>query len=446
MHTQPLDLPMPRISRAKTVGWEGLEPSTNALKGHCSTIELPTPSTRRSAERECVLRASEDVTQAPSTAIFFLPAMLRAVSIPLARSVVLLLTGAALLTSGCGQGKGPVSKNPLVITPALALEAVPGKPLFYNGPALSWLQQKRQDLLSPEELQPMAPRSKAFAQAVQNPKLFRQLDRQHRFDSLLLVGDPSQYRPLLDHLLESGDWRVTYLDHTSLIFRRNGTKAWESGALEAVQARLTGLSPREEALVLSQMASKLVALRKPDIARQLLTQAEKKDDRLPDVWSTWGQLHLALGDFKAAETAADRALGIDPETLPALGVKAQALYATKRFVEAYRHSAKLLTARPEDPGILFYHAKIAHEARQYPDEIEAMKKLIKLAESNGGRVDPGYRVYLGQAYAKNGEAIPALAQLATALKDPELPMEQRLFAEETQKLIQQKVAPENEQK
>ena len=23
------------------VGWEGLEPSTNALKGRCSTIELP---------------------------------------------------------------------------------------------------------------------------------------------------------------------------------------------------------------------------------------------------------------------------------------------------------------------------------------------------------------------------------------------------------------------
>ena len=25
------------------VGWVGLEPTTNALKGHCSTIELPTP-------------------------------------------------------------------------------------------------------------------------------------------------------------------------------------------------------------------------------------------------------------------------------------------------------------------------------------------------------------------------------------------------------------------
>lgn len=26
----------------KIVGWDGLEPSTNALKGRCSTIELPT--------------------------------------------------------------------------------------------------------------------------------------------------------------------------------------------------------------------------------------------------------------------------------------------------------------------------------------------------------------------------------------------------------------------
>ena len=26
-----------------TVGWVGLEPTTNALKGRCSTIELPTP-------------------------------------------------------------------------------------------------------------------------------------------------------------------------------------------------------------------------------------------------------------------------------------------------------------------------------------------------------------------------------------------------------------------
>lgn len=26
----------------KVVGWEGFEPTTNGLKGHCSTVELPT--------------------------------------------------------------------------------------------------------------------------------------------------------------------------------------------------------------------------------------------------------------------------------------------------------------------------------------------------------------------------------------------------------------------
>ena len=29
-----------------TMGWVGLEPTTNALKGRCSTIELPTPRER----------------------------------------------------------------------------------------------------------------------------------------------------------------------------------------------------------------------------------------------------------------------------------------------------------------------------------------------------------------------------------------------------------------
>ena len=33
-------------ARTQEVGWVGLEPTTNALKGRCSTIELPTPGKR----------------------------------------------------------------------------------------------------------------------------------------------------------------------------------------------------------------------------------------------------------------------------------------------------------------------------------------------------------------------------------------------------------------
>ena len=81
-------------------------------------------------------------------------------------------------------------------------------------------------------------------QAVQNPKLFRQLDRQHRFDTLLLVGDPSQYRPLLEHLLEAKDWTLQYLDHTSLIYRRSAETPWKPDDFVAIRERLAEIRSR----------------------------------------------------------------------------------------------------------------------------------------------------------------------------------------------------------
>ena len=46
-----------------TVGWEGLEPSTNALKGRCSTIELPT---RNAAQPRRELQPSGAVLRSPA--------------------------------------------------------------------------------------------------------------------------------------------------------------------------------------------------------------------------------------------------------------------------------------------------------------------------------------------------------------------------------------------
>ena len=41
----PEDQVVERLPRRKgRLGWVGLEPTTNALKGRCSTVELPTPS------------------------------------------------------------------------------------------------------------------------------------------------------------------------------------------------------------------------------------------------------------------------------------------------------------------------------------------------------------------------------------------------------------------
>src|SRR5438128_1455472 len=86
------------------------------------------------------------------------------------------------------------SQNPELATPRLALEALSAHVLYFNGPARPWLIAQRPDLLAAEDRDANSDRSRAFTQAVLATKLFRQLDRRYHFDTLLLVGDPSQYR------------------------------------------------------------------------------------------------------------------------------------------------------------------------------------------------------------------------------------------------------------
>jgi tetratricopeptide (TPR) repeat protein len=147
---------------------------------------------------------------------------------------------------------------------------------------------------------------------------------------------------------------------------------------------------------------------------------------------------MAMGQWKEAVTAADKALLLDDDFIPALACKAQALYSMKYFSDAYNVSRKLMNELGDDPALLFYHAKIAHEARAYTDEIRTLEKLVRMAEEQK-RPSSGYRVYLGQAYATDGQAEPALDQFAKALADPELPAEQRTFASESAAMIRSRV-------
>lgn len=350
----------------------------------------------------------------------------------------LALAAGFLALAGCGGGKSSGVSDPLVTTPVLALQGVKAQALFYNGPARPWLLLQRPELVPPAERGAEAPRARSMAQAVQSSKLFRQLSRQEHFDTVLLVGDPSEYRPLLDHLLDSPDWKLDYVDHTSVLFVRQRAKAWTPAELSGVRSKLEALPKSAAALGLARLAARLVAVRKMPAAKEVLEAAEKHDGKVPEVWSAQAEYRMALGDWTGAIASADQALKLDEDCLPALGAKAQSLYAKKRFAEAYPYSRKLNEKLPDDPGILFYHAKIAHESRHFTEEIRALERLIDLA-GKSGRSDPGYRVYLGQAYAAAGDAEPALAEFAKALADPDLPGEQRQFAEETSALIRTKI-------
>ena len=337
--------------------------------------------------------------------------------------------------------KGRRVVDPVMGTPRLALEAVSGSSIYGNAGALPWLRTLRPELLSDATRDPQGEMARNFARAVQLPKFFRQLDRQLRFDTLLLVGNPSEYRPLLEHLVEVKDFAPVYVDHWAIIFKRGATSPWEPAHLDALRARLAVLTPRDQATALAETAVRLGSLRRVEEARGLLDEAQGLDGQSPAMWNGRAVLHSQRGEWKEALGCADRALAGKKEPLAALATKAQALYAIKQFSAAYDLSSELIERVPEDPGILFYHAKIAHEAHAYKAEIAALEKLI--AQASAARwPTSGYSIYLGQAYAAVSEAERSVAAFAKALEDDDLPKEQRDFALENIRRIKSRVGIE----
>lgn len=317
--------------------------------------------------------------------------------------------------------------NPLLATPGLLLDGVQAKTLYFNGTAHAWLRARRPDLLAPADRDPGAERARNFAQAALDPKLFRRLDRQDRFDALLFVGDPSQYRPLLEHLAETRDWSLSYVDHWGLVFQRAGGRGWKMEDLAPVRARFAGAPARDRALFLAQTGMRLVAAREFAAGKQLLDEAAQTDARLPEVWNGRAAYHLQRGEYGEALAAADRALALDADHLPAIATKTHLLYGTKHFSEAYALSRQLIARLPDDPNALFYHAKIAHQAHAYQAEVEALEKLIARAEAEKRPVS-GYQLYLAQAYAALSDGRRAVDAYTKVLDDPDLPQDQRDFA------------------
>ncbi len=327
---------------------------------------------------------------------------------------------------------------PSVTTPQLACAALQGRPLYFNGLALPWLEKFRPELLTAEDRDRASSRSRAFIQAPQNPKLFRQLDRQIRFDTVLLVGDPSNYQRLLDHLLEpepeKRDFRLVYLDHWAYIFKRTTDRAWQPADAESVRQQIGHLRARDQATFLAMAAEKMIAIREIDAAKRWLDEAKGFDSRSIDVLGGIAAYHIAIAHWTEAETYADKALAKNPDFIPALSAKIQAMRATRHNKDAFKFSQRLNTLLPEEPMRLWQHAQLAHEANEIAVEIQSLDRLIALAREEG-RPTAEYEFFLGEAHAHAAiddatHAPLALEHLRRAVADPLLPAKKREFAEE----------------
>ncbi len=339
---------------------------------------------------------------------------------------------------GCSRDR-PVT----VHSPAAALgrlEALGVKSVYFTGAAFASLAANPPQWLPRQDWDASSPRVRAMAQAALDPKLFRQLDRQDRFEVLILAGDPVRYRPLQEHLLRTQDWTLEWVDPWCLLYRRGKAEPLTVEKTRELAVRQTPGKGGVRAQALASMAERMIGARRFEEALALIDLAREADPGQPAVWTAEGSYRLARGEWPQAVAMADKALSLERRFAAAKSVKAQGLYFSKRYEEAYQLSRELLEESPEDPVMLFTHAKIAHEVRSLQEEVEVLRKLISFAEREK-RSTSSYRVYLGQALAMRGAAREALEELDVALADPELPPDQLDFARSARARVELKVHP-----
>lgn len=355
------------------------------------------------------------------------------------RGAAPLLVAAFLGLAGCRE---QVS-DPRLQTPRLALERLEElqvRTVYFNGAAFPALKQAPPPWLAHADREVTSSRVRALAQAAQSPKLFRQLDRQEHFEAVLLYGDPVHHKPLLEHLIQSGDWVLDWVDPVSLVYVRGTQERLTMDAIRAMARRWEGASRPHRAVALAAFAERLIAAHRKDAGAEMLQAARDADSKAVAVLVAEGNYRLARGEWARAVEAAEKALGADSGNRAARSVKAQGLYFLKRFEQAYGISRQLLEETPEDPVMMFTHAKIAHEVRALEEEAGILRKLIAVAEREE-RSTSWYRVFLGQALASSGKGPESLAEFDRVLEDPDLPAEQRAYAKEARQRVQRMIEP-----
>lgn len=336
--------------------------------------------------------------------------------------------------------------NPLVITPSLVLQGLTSKVLFFSNEARPWVLKLRPDLLAEEDREPDSNRSRAIRQANVNPKLFRQVDRQVRFDTVLLLGDPSGFQRLLDHFIDpeetKRDFQLVYLDHWSYVFKRGEVKPWSVADAEALRSKMAGASASDRASFLAKTAAKMFAIREFGAAQTWMEEALALDGGSVDALAGMANFQVKFGKWKEAESFADRALEKDPNCVDAIAAKMMTQRATKHFLDAFRTSKRLNALIPEDPVRLFQHSELAREARLRAEQVTALERLIVLAKAEERPVG-SYEFYLGDAHiflaSEDATHVPLAAEhFRRALADPTLSPEHRRFAEERMATIRER--------
>lgn len=337
------------------------------------------------------------------------------------RRVLPCLFAIALLAAGCHRLPPPDARlqSPAEMVHATVAEGL--KRIFLNPGARNVPGVKKLPLAKADAQDPAS---------VQDPSLWRGLNRAHRFDGVLLIGPVSEYLPLLTHLVSSPDYRIERVDNWGVLFVSGTPMPYAAPKPDSLKFS----SDKDRGIYLSQMALMLDAAGQGAAARDYMASALACAPKEPSVYTRQAALELSRKHYPDALAAANRALALHPHDLAALDIEVRTYSAAGLVEQAWDVAEDLKSRAPDDMNVLFLHARISNAVHAYSAEEDSLERLIRLAEKQG-LPSTDYRVYLGQCYAKQGLARPALEQLEIASKAPNLTTKQRTDVDAAVQLV-----------
>jgi tetratricopeptide (TPR) repeat protein len=347
-------------------------------------------------------------------------------------SVIVLATAVSPVWRWFSHRGQVVHATPLLLPMELAeaVKDIPANATFANAATLSQFM-----LLAPDSVGRLTPQQ-AAGLAV-NPTAWRKAARLAQWNAVVLSGSATEYRPLLEHLITSSDWRLALVTNQGYLFLRNTGTPVKTIDVENFKQG----SDRDTAIYLAQLAERYDAIRRPADASASIDRALELAPNDVTVLSHAASFAAGRKHWQDAITYTGRALAQDPSSTHAKLVRSLALLETGEAAQAQNICDEILHEAPNDLYTLFLYARICREIHDYAQEAYTLERLIKLSEKMGLST-VNYRIYLGQAYARQGQPEPALKSYRAVLDSGLLGPEQ---AQEIQSAISEieENAPKN---
>jgi tetratricopeptide (TPR) repeat protein len=293
-----------------------------------------------------------------------------------------------------------------------ALKNTSSQALFANATGLSQFL-----LFAPDAVGRLTPQQAAALSI--NPPAWRKAARSAGWTAVALTGAAAEYRPLLEHLVTSSDWRLARVTNQGYLFLRGAGEPLPP--LDPPTFRLA--SDRDTAIYLAQIAERYDAIRRPSDATACLDLALELAPNDVTVLSHAASFAAGRKRWQDAITYTGRALKQDPAFTHAKLVRSLALLETGEAQQAQNLCDEILAEAPDDLYTLFLYARICRTLHDYAQEAYTLERLVALSEK-AGLSTVNYRIYLGQAYARQGLPEPALKNYRLVLDSGTLGPEQ----------------------